>query len=332
MKVFKWMSGIILLLGATYLFGPKVDIGPIDKTLPDLTSDLNDLEEIINRQESSNTQIKPDNKARIIWFDSIPKKTEYSMVYLHGFSASQKEGDPIHKNLAKKFGCNLYLPRLTGHGIDEEKPMLTLTANQLIESAKEAIAVGMKIGEKVILLTTSTGGTYGLYLAENQPDIAAIVLYSPNIDLYNSSSFLLAKPWGLQMAKLVKGSDYNEWPLDSVSANYWTNKYHLEVLTELRALINETMTPETFKAVTQPVFLGYFYKNDSIQDNTVSVPAMLAMYDQLGTPANFKRKVSFPEAGHHVIGSSLTSKDVSNVEEETVRFLKEIVGMNTIEN
>ncbi|MFT6865809.1 MAG: esterase/lipase [Cyclobacteriaceae bacterium] len=258
MKALKWILGIVFLLAATYFFGPQVDIEPLDKNLPEVPSDLNELEEFINDRELSFPNIKPDNESQIIWVDSIPKKTKYSMVYLHGFSASQAEGAPIHIDLAKRYGCNLYLPRLAGHGLIEEKPMLTLTANQLIESAREAIAFTMQLGEKVILLTTSTGGSYALYLAENNPNIAAIILYSPNIDIYDSKSFLLAKPWGLQLAKFVKGSEYNEWPLDSVSANYWTNRYHLEVLTELRALIDETMTPETFKSVTQPVFLGYF--------------------------------------------------------------------------
>ena len=41
--------------------------------------------------------------------DSLKEKTEYAVVYLHGFSASQEEGDPVHYDFAKKFGCNLFL-------------------------------------------------------------------------------------------------------------------------------------------------------------------------------------------------------------------------------
>mgnify|MGYP001803425172 FL=1 len=81
--------------------------------------------------------------------------------------------------------------------------MLDLTAEDMMQSAAEAIAIGKKIGNKVILVTTSTGGTYGLYLAEQQPDIAAIILYSPNVKIYDPNSGLLAKPWGLQLARLV---------------------------------------------------------------------------------------------------------------------------------
>lgn len=331
MKLLKWIVGITAILVVVYLVGPSVEIPTLTKELPEVPSDLNELESFVNNKEASIPNIKPNNEGRIIWYDTIPTVTEYSIVYLHGFSASQAEGDPIHRDLAKLFGCNLYLPRIAGHGLKEKEPMLNLTAEEMMESAKEAIAIGMKIGKKVILLSTSTGGTYSLYLAEGHPNIAALVMYSPNVDIYDQKSFLLTKPWGLQLAILVKGSAYNEWPLDRIRANYWTNKYRIEVLTQLRAMMDQTMTEETFKTVTQPVFMGYYYRNDTAQDMTVSVPAMLKMYDELGTPSAMKRKVDFPNANHHVIGSYLTSESVDAVENETIKFLEEVVGLKPVE-
>ncbi len=329
-KFLKGVGLIIVVLLATYFLGPKVEFDPISRELPEVSSDLHALESKIQERESSKKNIRKNNEAEIVWYDSVPSVTEYSMVYLHGFSASKVEGNPIHRDLAKRYGCNLYLPRLAGHGLIEEEAMLNLTAADMMRSAAEAIAVGMEIGKKVILLTTSTGGTYGLYLAENNPEIAGIILYSPNIKIYDPNSFLLSKPWGLQLARLVKGSDYNQWPLDSSRANYWTNKYRLEVLTHLQALVENTMVPETFSGVHQPVFLGYYYKNDTAQDNTVSIPAMLEMYNQLGTPDELKRKVAFPNAQHHVIGSYLTSESVNEVRYETIKFLEDVVKLKPV--
>ena len=65
-------------------------------------------------------------------------KTEYAVVYLHGFSASQEEGDPVHYQFAQKFGCNLYLSRLYAHGIDTTEPLGNFTAEEVWNSAKEA--------------------------------------------------------------------------------------------------------------------------------------------------------------------------------------------------
>ncbi len=320
------LLGILGILSFAYLFGPSVETPNLDTTLPEMDMDLTELDQMVRSREAKNKKIRKDNEARIVWADSIPQKTPYSIVYLHGWSASYAEGDPIHIETAKRFGCNLFLPRLAGHGLQENEGMLDLTANDLIASAKEAIAIGKLLGEKVIVMGTSTGGTLALHLASGNPDIEALVLYSPNIEIYDQSAKLLAKPWGLELAKKVKGSAYHEFEPDSdAKAQYWTTKYRLEALTHLQALMDATMTEDTFKQVEQTVFLGYFYKNDSIQDNVVSVDAMLEMFDQLGTNPDRKHKVAFPNVGDHVLASYITSKDLKAVAKETNAFLENYV-------
>ena len=316
----------------TYFLGPQVETPNLNKELPEVPTDLRALEEFVINKEKSVEGLKKDNEARIIWADSAYQKTPYSLLYLHGFSASQAEGAPIHEEVARRYGCNLYLSRLQAHGINSEEPMLELTAEKLNESAKEAIAIAMQLGEKVIIMATSTGGTLALYLAEKQDNIAGFVLYSPNIDIFDPMSNLLSKPWGLQMARSVKDGNYHEWPLDETRSQYWTNKYRLEALTHLRVMVDETMTPETFKSVTQPLFVGYYYESDSAMDSTVSVPAILDMYEAINTPADKKRRVAFPTVRHHVMASYLTSKDIEVVRKETFNFLEEVIGLVPVEN
>ena len=50
---------------------------------------------------------------------------------------------------------------------------------------------------------------------------------------------------------------------------------------------------------------------------------MLNMFDQLGTPDALKEKRAFPEAGDHVITSSLSTAIYNEVASEVIRFLKE---------
>ena len=320
---------LIVAILATYALGPQVETPQLNEDLPQVSSDLMMLEKEINQRESAITNLRPDNEARIIWADSIPQRTKYSIVYLHGWSASQEEGDPIHEETAKRYGLNLYLPRLAGHGIKEEEPMLNITADQLFNSAKEAIAVGKQLGEKVILMSTSTGGTLALELAGDNPDIAALVLYSPNVKIFDASAKLLSKPWGLKMAQIVTGNEYHEFDnRNEIRDQYWTTKYRLEALTQLQVLVDETMTEETFSEITQPVFLGYYYKDEIHQDSVVSVPAMLAMFEHLGTPDELKKKVAFPNVGDHVMASYINSKDLESVRQETFAFLEGIVGLN----
>jgi hypothetical protein len=110
-------------------------------------------------------------------------------------------------------------------------------------------------------------------------------------------------------------------------ADYWQSRFRIEALVTLQNLVSNTMDAETFTKVKCPVFLAYYYKNEAEQDQTVSVSAMIEMFDKLGTTAELKRKQAFPNAGDHVIASYITSKDWQNVENETAKFLDEIVKL-----
>ena len=322
---------LLLLLVIVYFTGPKVNKPSLIKTKPIVTSNLMQLEKQISESEAAIVNIKPDNEARIIWADSIPKKTPYSIVYLHGWSASQEEGDPIHVETARRYGFNLFLPRLAGHGLKEEEPLLNLTADEYLDSAEKAIAIGKQLGDKVIIMGTSTGGTLGLHFSAGDTAIAGLMLYSPNIEIFDPTAKLLSKPWGLQIAKLVTGDDYHEFDdRTKLIDQYWTSKYRLEALTQLQVLMDETMVKETFQKVTQPVFLGYYYKDEIHQDSTVSVAAMLEMFDELGTPSAKKRKVKFENVGDHVMTSYITSKDLESVRKETYSFFEEVLKVNPV--
>src|SRR5579859_3914982 len=96
---------LILVLIGLYFLGSAPETPTFDPTMPVVPQAPDELEKYVAGQESKH-KLKPDNEARIIWNDSAKKKTEYSVVYLHGFSASPMEGNPVHKDFAKKFGCN----------------------------------------------------------------------------------------------------------------------------------------------------------------------------------------------------------------------------------
>lgn len=51
---------------------------------------------------------------------------------------------------------------------------------------------------------------------------------------------------------------------------------------------------------------------------------MLQMFQQLGTPKLLKKSVAIPNAGDHVIGSYITSKDIPEVEKQINLFSKEL--------
>ncbi len=322
---------VLLLAMLVYFCGPEVERPNLTLELPNVASDLRILQQNLNGREEANTKIKANNDSQIIWYDSIPTVTEYSVLYLHGWSASHEEGAPLHKELGQRYGANVYLPRLKGHGLDEENAMLDLTAEDYFESAKEALAIAKQIGKKVIVMGTSTGGTLALYLAHANQDIAGLLLYSPNVEIYDPTAPLLSGPWGLQIVRTVMDGDFYQSETDTLKKRYWTTRYRVEALVQLQALLDETMEKEVFQQVHQPTFLGYYYKNEEEQDKVVSVPAMLEMYDQLGVKDSLKRKVAFPNVGNHVLTSYITSKDMKSVKTETIRFLEDIIKLRPLE-
>ena len=310
---------VIILL---YVVGPTPAMPILEKPLPQVPVDLVVLETFVQNKEAAVGDIRPGNASRIIFADSIPQKTPYSVVYFHGFPASAEEGAPFHTMVAKSLGANLYLPRLYGHGRQEKEPLLDYTADAFLDSGREALAIAKSLGEKVIVLATSNGATLALTLGDD-PEIAAMGLYSPNIKIKDERAFLLTWPWGLQLARLIKGGKYNYMSdITPEKEKFNTTFYRLEALLHVQKLVETAMTPATFAKIKVPVFMGYYYKNDSLQDDTVRVEDMLVMFDQLGTPDTLKRKQAFPEAKSHVITSYLNTDIYSEVAQETTAFLR----------
>lgn len=328
MRKLKKLLAVLLLLLIIYLAGPNPDTPAYDNKMPDVPA-TGALEDYITKKEKLH-RLRANNEARIIWAnDSAKGVTGYAIVYLHGFSASQQEGEPVHRNTARAFGCNLYLSRLAEHGIDTTEQLVNLTVEKYWESAKEALAIGKQIGKKVILMGTSTGATQALQLAAAFPeDVSGLILYSPNIAINDPNAWLLNNPWGLQLARLVLGSKYNV-PKDPrpVYKQYWNTPYRLEATVALEEMLETSMNRSTFSKVKQPVLMLYYYKNETEQDKVVKVSAMKKMFDQLSTPVTMKRSVALPNTGDHVIASPIKSNDVESVERETKKFIAEIMQM-----
>ena len=324
MRILKIVILSLFALIAIYFLGPKPSKPELNNVLPTVVS-ISGLDQYITSMEATH-KIKPNNQARIIWADSSKTQTEYAIIYLHGFSASQKEGDPVHQNIAKQFNCNLYLARLAEHGIDTTEDLMNLTADKYWESAKLAYAIGKQIGKKVILMGTSTGGTLALQLAANYPEIAGLILYSPNIEVFNPSAPLLNNPWGLQIGRAVLKSNYVDIKYkDSAYPNYWNHHYRIEGVVALQNLLEATMTEATFKKIHQPILALYYYKDEAHQDNVVKVGAIQKMMQQIATPSNLKLEMAIPNAGNHVLASPIVSNDIVSVEQATSKFMKEVI-------
>lgn len=333
LKILRWiifiLLGVLLLGVGIYFMGPKPKFEKVNAFLPTVEVGLDSIDLYVASEEALVSHIKPNNESYIFWADSF-HKTPYVLLYLHGFSASPGEGDPMHKKIAERYGCNLYVPRLEGHGIDDKDSFAELTPMKYVNSAKKALAVARLLGDSVIMVSSSTGGTLGTYLAAEHPDLFhALVLYSPNFSVANPFMPLVTGPWGKDILKAVVGSDYRKIPDYEAKADssFWTPEYRIEGLIAMQALIDQTTTEEIFEKITMPYYVGYWYKNKEEQDHTISIDAIKNFDKHTSTPENLKRVEAFPNVGAHVMTSSLTSKDLESVEKSTYRFFEEVLGI-----
>jgi hypothetical protein len=76
--------------------------------------------------------------------------------------------------------------------------------------------------------------------------------------------------------------------------------------------------------------VGYYFKDEQLQDQVVEVRAALEMVKELGTPEAQKRKMAFPDAGAHVLACDLVSGAVDQVRDATYAFAEEVLKMKPV--
>ncbi|HEY9183929.1 MAG TPA: alpha/beta hydrolase [Salegentibacter sp.] len=325
-----WIILILLLvLVVTYFSGPK----PIDPVytskLPEIpSSNLKVLEDHIKKTEAQQA-LREDNQASIKWQNQSPQVTEYSIIYLHGFAGSYRDAYPVNINIADSLNANIYLSRWAGHGLKPEVALKNFTPETAWNSAKEALVIGNRIGKKVIIMSTSTGGTLAIKLAAEYPDrVHALINLSPNTEDDQAGSFLLNSPWGYEIASLVSFGEHKIIEHEKeIAEKYWDTIYPSKALVDLQILVGSTMKPETFSRVSCPVLTLYYKENYFQKDNHVEVSTFPEVHEAFSTADSLKKLVALSTPETHFIGSDIKSKDIKSVEKEIMIFLKEDLGI-----
>jgi len=192
------------------------------------------LETLIAEDEEKVGTIRKGLGKQIVWADPTRRqKTPVSVIYVHGFSASPAELRPLPHLVAKALGANLFFTRLTGHGLDDPDALGLATIDDWARDIGEALAVGRLLGEKVVVVSTSTGASLVTW-ARARPalseQIAATVFLSPNYGVQASGSFLLTGPFGAQIARLLLGERRGFEPISPLNAYNWTTDYPVTAL------------------------------------------------------------------------------------------------------
>jgi len=248
--------------------------------------------------------------ARVVFADpERPTKTPLALVYVHGFSATRQETAPLAEDLARAWGANLFEARLRGHGRPGAALGVARTEEWLSDAA-EALEVGRRLGERVIVISCSTGSSLVAWLLSHgyAQGVVASVWISPNFAPRAETSRLLTGPWGRQICAFVVGPERSWTPGSELHARYWTHCYPSQVLVEMQATVDLAQAAKLEEHRT-PLLMIY-----SPRDRILSPQAMEARFEDVGAP--LKERQAFTgdsDPSHHVLAGAVLSPDSTPV-------------------
>lgn len=312
----------VLLLGAAFSAGPRTSVDP-DVAAPRLPDAPAELDLFLEASESRYPGIVPGTEKRILWADpGAPSRTDYAVVYLHGFTATHRESAPLTERLAHELRANAYLTRLTGHGRTPEA-LGEAEAGQWLRDAAEAMEIGRRIGRRTILMGISTGGMLATWAAahpEWREGIAALVLISPNYAMADRRAWVLDLPWGGVIARLVQGPEHGFEPRNELHRRYWTERYPTRVLLELGALVR-IVDAGLMGRISAPALMFL-----SPRDRVIDPGVAERRFGELGSAERRLVRVSeIAGSGEHVLaGDILAPGRTSAVLSEILSFVRDL--------
>lgn len=281
---------------------------------PKLPDDLRDFRVYLHDREEAVGDITPGTR-KLVRFANLhfPEPTVYAVVYLHGFTATRRETEPVAEKLARALEANLFETRLSGHGRPAEA-LGEVTANDWLNDTVEAVRIGRRLGQRVVVIGVSTGATLAVWAAAQEDladDIHALVLISPNFGPANPMARMLLWPWARAWVPLIQGPERTSEPTSEEHARYWTTTYPTDALFPMMALVQHVDRLDKDRIETPALFLY------SPTDETVNPDLIVEAYENWGSPR--KRLVEVENPGDdHVIAGDIRSPETTDFVAETM--------------
>ena len=244
----------------------------------------------------------PDTESRIVWANG-EARTPWSVVALHGFSATRQETAPLAETVASLLDANLYEARLTGHGLAEQ-PLTGVRAEDWLQDAADALAAGAAIGDKIIVIGTSTGATLAAAMLDHElaKHIDTLVMISPNFAPRDPGAQWLTRPAGPLLARLTVGDTRCWEPYNELQARFWSTCYPTNAVVEMMRLVDRA---NRLLPASIPQRLLMFYARD---DSVISPEAALEIFDATASPQ--KAALEITDSGdpsQHVLAGDILS-------------------------
>jgi pimeloyl-ACP methyl ester carboxylesterase len=299
------LLALIVVGIAMWYFGPYEDVR-FDTAFDESQLD-GGVDAYLAAQEAQVPNIRDDSEKRVIWASAPETKTPLSIVYLHGFSASSQEIRPVPDDLAAALGANLVYTRFQGHGRDSDAMAEGRVTGWMADTV-EALAVARAVGEKVLILSTSTGGTLtalALHRPELQKDVVGTVFVSPNFGVNNGAAPMLTLPAARYWLPLLVGKTRSFEPLNAEQARHWTTTYPSTAVFPMAASVKAAVALD-YSSVMLPALFHY-----SKEDKVVRADLTQRIAAQWGGPVTTVRPElsANDDPSQHVIAGDIVSPD-----------------------
>ncbi len=269
---------------------------------------LDRLDNYLAESESRVSGIRDGCEKKIVWYGAQRRRRALAIVYIHGFSTSRMETWPLCDRLAEAIGANLFYTRLAGHGQDGDA-LARATVQDWMDDGRKALAIGQRLGEKVILVGTSTGGTLAAWLAA-QPSVAArihrLILLSPNFFPKNPLAAAALWPPTLRLFESFFGGWRSFSVVNARHAIYWTVRYPVRAIATMMQLVYLSWRID-LKSAAMPVLMMV-----NPWDRVINVT--LAVMRYAAFPSSLKRLVLFrgnKDLGRHILAGDILSPDTT---------------------
>jgi len=312
-RIFKGATLFLLAAILVFVAGPRPDTEL--KTNFDPSSIGSDVETYLADSEARFDDIKPGAEKEIIWADPTARTpTQWAVVYIHGFSATKHELRPVPEKVAEALDANLYFARLAGHGRNSSA-MGDYTNDDWAYDFAEAVAIAKRLGERVLIISTSTGAsvvTWGLAQSELAKEITATVLISANYEARGLPTAIGTMPWAQTLLPLIAGSERSFEPVNELHGKWWTTRYPSSAVFPMFGLLKALKDLDYSRINTPALFLL------SPEDHVIVPDEIRSVAKRWGGPAQIIEVDGVEDPYNHVLAGDILSPSKTDEVSETI--------------